>query len=516
MKDREPGSPEVAAEVGTVAKGGAVQIAGQVTNRSFAFLFTVAAAELLSRVGFGLYRQVFQVLVVFGQLGLAGFNYSAMRFISRARAAEDHSGVRGAARASIMGAVIASAIVLVLLFSGADVVASAFGDDPDSRSELARLLRIGALYVPLFALMQVLRYCTQAYKTMVPSVIVGNIVQPAARFALGVGALLVGFEVAGALVTLVASMGIGVITGAYYYRRILSSAERAAAPRARPREMTRFALLQGGASLLGIQSLGLGVLVLGVFHGGEVEVGLFGIALALQGPGGIFLSGIVNIWAPVVSDLHEKGDIARLESLYQTITRWVATFSFPVFAALIIDAELFLRMFFPKWVDATSVVAVLAIGNFFYAGTGPTGYVISMTGRPGVNFANSIVAVALYAAAGAVVVPEHGALGMAVIDAVITALVNTARVVQAKILVGVQPFGRSLLKPVVATAVGAAALLLWRLVPSDSIPLELVGLAIAAAVYVIVLRRFGLDPEERYVWERIRARASRGRRRGGP
>jgi O-antigen/teichoic acid export membrane protein len=281
----------------------------------------------------------------------------------------------------------------------------------------------------------------------------------------------------------------------------------------------RFALPQGGASLLGIQSLGLGVIVLGIFHPSEAVVGLFGIGLALQGPGGIFLSGIVNIWAPVVSDLHAKGDIARLESLYQTITRWVATFSFPVFAALMIDAELFLEMFFPKYADVTSaasVVAVLAIGNFFYAGTGPTGYVISMTGRPGVNFANSVVAVALYAAAGAIVVPEHGALGMAVVDAVVTALVNSLRVVQAKVLVGVQPFGRSLVKPVVATAVGAAVLLTWKLVASDAIPVELAGLVVAGAVYVIVLRLFGLDPEERYVWERIRARALRGRSRRAP
>ena len=501
-------SREVAAEVGTVAKGGAVQIAGQVTNRGLTFLFTAAAAELLSKVGFGLYRQVAQILIVGGQLGLAGFNYAAMRFITRARARGDHPGVRGAARTSLTGAAIASAIVVVLLLAGADILAAAFVDGAEGRSDFARYVRIGAPYVPLFALMQVLRYCTQAYKTMVPSVIVGNIVQPAARFALGAGALVVGFEIAGAVATLAAGVGVGAVAGVVYFRRVLSDAERTARPRSRPGEIVRFALPQGGSSLLGIQALGLGVIVLGIFSN-SVDVGVFSVALALQGPGGIFLSGIVNIWAPIVSDLHEKGDIARLQSLYQTITRWVVTFSFPVFAALIIDSELFLRMFFPKYVGAGSVVAVLAAGNFFYAGTGPTGYVISMTGRPGVNFANSVVAVALYAGAGAIVVPEHGALGMAVVDAVITALVNTARVIEAKLLVGVQPFGRSILKPLGATAIGSGVLLLWRLVPSDSVPVELIGLALAAVTYLMMLRLFGVDPEERYVWDRIKSRVGR-------
>ncbi|MDQ4027113.1 MAG: polysaccharide biosynthesis C-terminal domain-containing protein, partial [Actinomycetota bacterium] len=264
-------------------------------------------------------------------------------------------------------------------------------------------------------------------------------------------------------------------------------------------------------SLLGIQSLGLGIIVVGLFRENR-EVGLFAVALALQGPGGVFLSGIVNIWAPVVSDLYGRGAVDRLESLYQTITRWIATFSFPVYAALIIEPDFFVRFFGNAALEAASVAAILAVGNLFYSGTGPTGYVLSMTGRPGVNFANSISAVVLYVVLGSMVVPEHGAVGMAVVDSVVTALVNAARVLEAKILVGVQPFGKSFLKPVAATVIAAAVLLLWQLVPGDTVVLEIVGIVVAGVVYLVVLRALGLDPEERYVWDRIRARAARTRR----
>jgi hypothetical protein len=100
---------------------------------------------------------------------------------------------------------------------------------------------------------------------------------------------------------------------------------------------------------------------------------------------------------------------------------------------------------------------------------------------------------------------------MAVVDAFVTALVNSARVVEAKLLVGVQPFGRSFLKPVTATLVAAAVLLAWRLVPGG-LAVEIAGVVVAAAVYLGVLRALGLDPEERHVWERIKARATRRRR----
>lgn len=495
-------------DIRTVARGGAVQITGQMCHRIVSFFFTLIAFRFLGKSGYGLYRQVAQILVISGQIGLAGFNYASMRFIALARANKDPGRVRGAARVGITGALMASTIVVGSLLLLSDPLAQQFADDPSKVGEFADLIRLGAAYVPLFALMQVLRYCTQAYKTMVPSVIAGNIVQPLTHFVLGVALLAAGLEVAGALGSLVGAMAMGALAAAFFYFRILKEEERTAPVRLSLGPMVRFALPQAGSSLLGVQTLGVGVLLLGLY-GPDGEAGLFGLALALQASGTLFLSGVVNIWAPVVSDLYERGAIDRLGSLYQTLTRWVATFSFPVFAALILEPDLFAVVTGGSGaLDAAPVAAILAAGNLFYAGTGPTGYVISMSGRPGINFVNSAVAIALYVFVGAAVASEHGAVGIAVVDACITALINSARVIEARVIVGVQPFGRSFLKPVVATLGGSAALLLWRLIPGDSIPLEIAGVCVAAGVFLLLLRRFGIDPEERYVWQTIRDRIS--------
>jgi O-antigen/teichoic acid export membrane protein len=508
----EPNSltKEAARDVAVVAKGGAVQIVGQVTQRSLSFFFTAVAQRVLATGGYGLYRVVAQVLALGGQIGLMGFNYASMRWISKARASNDPGGVKGAASVGITGSAIMSVIVAAAIVLLAPQIAPVFCDGKCDVSRFEQLLRVGALYVPFFAVMQVLRYCTQAYKTMVPSVVVGNIIQPAVRFLVGVAFLLAGFEIMGAVVTLVISMAVGAVSGWFYLRRMLRGEERTAAPVRRVGEMVRFAIPQAGSSLLGIQSLGLGIILLGILAT-DFQTGLFAVALSLQGPAGVFLSGIVNIWAPVVTDLYEKGEIERLGSLYQTITRWIVTFAFPISAAMILEPDLFLVFFGKDAASAAPIIAVLAAGNLFYSGTGPTGYVLSMTGRPGVNFINSIVGVALYIALGLWIVPKHGALGMAWVDAIVTALVNTARVIQAKILVGVQPFGRSFIKPVVATLVGAGVLLAWRLVPGDGYLIETAGVVIAAVVYIVVLGLFGIDEEERYVWDRIRQRALKRR-----
>jgi O-antigen/teichoic acid export membrane protein len=510
-------SREAARDIAIVAKGGAIQVVGQILQRGLSFLFAAVIVRTLGLAASGVFRQVSQTLTLAGQLGLLGFNFAAMRWIARSRASGEPGGVKGAAQVAVAGALISSAIVFAAVMVLAGPIGATFGDSPANDAEFARLIRLGAAYIPLFALLQVYRYCTQAYKTMVPSVVAGNIVQPAARFILGLAMILAGFKVAGVVVTLVVSMGIGAAVAYWYYRRLLTTQEREAEPLRKVGEMVRFSFAQAGASLLGIQSLGLGILLLGIISN-DAAVGVFGIALSLQGPANVFLGGIVNIWAPMVSDLHSKGEMDRLDSLYKTINRWIATFSFPVAAALIIEPDLFVRLFAGNEVsgrligDGTAAVAILAVGNIFYTGTGPTGYVLSMTGRPGVNFINSIIGVALYISLGILVVPDHGIVGMAVVDSFVTALMNSVRVVQAKLIVGVQPFGRTFYKPVVATLAGAAVLFPWSFFADDDSWLEVGGIAIAAVVYLFVLKALGLDPEERHVWDRIRKRAfKRGR-----
>lgn len=510
-------SSEARSDVKTVAKGGAIQVIGQVSQRSVSFFFGAVFVRILDEASYGLYRFATQALSIAGQIGLAGFHYAAMRWIARARAAGQPSGVKGAARVGIAGTFAASAVTATVLLFGADWIARPFGQSSADQAEVARLLRIGAPYVPLFALLQVLRYCTQGYKTMVPSVVAGNIVRPAVRFVLGVAVLIAGFQVAGAILSLFASVAIAAAVAGWYFLRMMTPEERAARPTSEIGPMVRFSFPQAGASLLGIQTLGLGIIIL-KSAGTNAEVGLFAIALSLQGPGNVFLGGIVNIWAPVVSDLYERGEIARLDALYKTVSRWVVTFSFPVFVALILEGDLFVRIFAgpraPALLEsgAAVVVAVLALGNFFYTATRPTGYVISMTGRPGVNLINSVVGVVLYAGLGLWLVPRHGVLAMAWIDAGVTATINSARVVQAWVLVGVQPFGRSFLKPVKASLAGGAALLAWRLVPGPETVMEIAGLCVGAVVYLGVLRFLGLDQEEKYVFDGIKKRVFK---RGG-
>lgn len=62
-----------------VAKGGATQITGQLMQGGLPFIFVAIAVRILGTADSGLVRRAVQALAIIGQLGLAGFNYSAMR-----------------------------------------------------------------------------------------------------------------------------------------------------------------------------------------------------------------------------------------------------------------------------------------------------------------------------------------------------------------------------------------------------------------------------------------------------
>jgi O-antigen/teichoic acid export membrane protein len=495
-----------AGDARAVAKGGAIQIGGQIANRALTFLFLAVAVRTLGTDGFGLYKQVFQVLTIGTMLASGGFPWAAVRFIAQARARGDHSGSRGAGRVTLVSTAVISAVFFALVVAFPSLVAGPFADSVSDRSEFALLLQIGAAYIPFYAVMQVLRSCTQAYKSMVPSVMVGNIIQPISRLGLGIIALLLGWALTGAMTTLVISGAMGMIAGLWYYRRMLTADERAAKPRANLKEILKFTLPQAGVTFFGTGSLGLGVLILGAF-GSDAQVGLFAIATALQTAGNIFATGIVAIFSPLVVELYERTETARLEALYQTINRWMATFSLPIFGALMLEPDLFTRILGGnEAAGAAILIPILAIGNIVRVGTGPASTLLSMSGRPLLNFFNSFFAVVAYVGLGIWLVPIHGALGMAIVDSAVTLLVNAARAVEVRILLGLRPFGKTFLKPIVAISAAAVVALTLRLFVAEAVVFELAGLVVFMVVYLAALKMLGIDPEERHVYDAFKDR----------
>ncbi|MGH2820725.1 MAG: lipopolysaccharide biosynthesis protein, partial [Actinomycetota bacterium] len=272
-----------------------------------------------------------------------------------------------------------------------------------------------------------------------------------------------------------------------------------------------YAVPMAGNAFLGIPTGGVGIILLGL-SSTDHQVGIFAIAAMLQAPGVAFLPAVGSLFSPIVTDLFQRGAIERLRSMLQMLARWIATFSLPVFAIVSLEAEFFTSLFGDRATAAAGLVWIMALGNIVNTATGPTALVLSMTGRPGINFMNLLVTMLLYVVVGSFAAREMGAFGMAMVDAGATALVNILRAVECRLLVGIHPFGRTYYKPVLAAAGGAAVLFVWKVVAGAGGLQSVAGIALGSLVYLAILRVLRLDPEEKHVWEAIRNRLKTLRR----
>jgi hypothetical protein len=116
----------------------------------------------------------------------------------------------------------------------------------------------------------------------------------------------------------------------------------------------------------------------------------------------------------------------------------------------------------------------------------------------------------LYVGLGVLVAPDHGLLGIAYVTAIVTIFGNVGRLVHVWILVGVQPFGPTFFKPVVATLCAAVPMILAILI--GSFVVDVASLFVAAIVYLITLRLLGLDPQEAHVFQQLKRRVQALRR----
>ncbi|HKY60787.1 MAG TPA: oligosaccharide flippase family protein [Gemmatimonadota bacterium] len=481
-----------------------IQFVGTGTNRVAGLLFVAMAIRLLGAAGFGVYRQIAQLLITTSTIAMLGFDGALLRSVAQARARRVLGAVRSATRTAVTTVTIVSLVLFLGFYLAADPIAAAFADQPSQEREMAFLLRLGAAFVPLFALAKVLSTGAMGFKTVVPSVLVADVLQPVSLLLLSTLAIVAGYGVAGAVGALLGSAAVALVAASWFFRGLVPEAPREPHPTSSFRSMAAFGLPRAGSRAMRWGNFG--TLILGIF-GTDRDVALFAVATSLQGIVFIFPQAFISIWQPIVVDLVERKETERLGTIYQTVNRWVASCSFGLIVSLVILPEPFVRILGGTTVqEATVLTSVIAMGTLFQVGTGLCGALVTMAGYPITNLVNSIGIWTLYISAAWLIVPHHGVMGMAVIHSAAGALSNLVMVLAARWLIGIQPYGRSFLKPIAATCAAGVVLLLWRGLVERSLYLDLLGLALAGAAYTAALWVTGMDAEDRIVYERVRVR----------
>jgi len=243
------------------------------------------------------------------------------------------------------------------------------------------------------------------------------------------------------------------------------------------------------------------ILMLGYFTDASV-VGLYHPAARTAGLLQALLISFIGIYAPIMSQLHAKGDFREMSRLYKLVSRWLLTFSIPISLVFILYPVKVMLLFGPDYMDSASVLVLLTIAAFVQTALSAAGPVLSMSGYTRLVLWNSLGAFIINLVLNIILIPKFGILGAAWATLISMTALGLARIIEVQLILKLSFFSSRLYKPILAGLVTFFCIISIRsfvMVYHTVVTLSVVFL-FSIFIYGFILWFLKLEPEDKDFW----------------
>lgn len=490
-------------DVITLAKGAGVSFVGSVAGAVGGFAFTLIAARGLGSHQFGVLTLGITIAELLGLLAVLGLRRGVIRYVAQYRGAGDPARERGTVLLASLLIGVAATVAGASLFVFADRIGSYFPD----QTQLGSLLRLLAVSVPLSALTIGFVGVTDGQKKMHYRVLVSNVVQPALLIGIAAVLLLLGWQLRGVAVAYVvaAAMAAG-LAFFFVHPYFVGPRERRIAPAFEPRQLVSFSFPLFLLNIVNQLSGRLEIYLLGLLQASEAA-GIFNVVSRTALLGKMAQGSLISIFAPMIADLHSRGQKKEMEHLLQVATQWAVASNIPVLMLTILFAQPILTLFGSAFEAGATALIILAFAQFISVAVGPVGVTLTMAGWPAINLANSLATLILNLGLDLWFIPRLGLVGAALGSGVALSAVNLAQAAEVYHMVGVRSVSRRLVKPLIAGAGAAAGVQILRgfsPAAAGGLAILLVGIPLFLLLYAAALYGLGLEEEDHLVIRAVR------------
>jgi O-antigen/teichoic acid export membrane protein len=504
------------ADLAFLARGGALNLIGVVSNAVFGFLLVVVVTRGFGATATGLF---FESVALFHLLATAsqwGAEVGVVRMVPRYRVLDRHRDVGLVIWSALLPAFVVGATFAVGLVAFADPLGRILTNG-DHGADLADVLRVLAPFVPLAAASAVVLASTRGLGTMMPTTIVDKLGRAGAQPALALLVVLAGSSTVVLALGWATPIALALAAGSMWLAVLFRGVEGRNEPR-RPaaraavfREFWRFTAPRGLASMFAVAILWLDTLLLGSLRSAE-EAGRYAAATRYLVLGQFIGVAIAQVVAPKLSELLAAGDRERGRLLYATATSWLMVMAWPLYLSMIVFGPALLSVFGSGYRGAGVVLAILGAAMLVATAVGPVDVVLLMAGKSSWNLFNTVVAVILNVVLNLLLIPPFGIKGAAAAWAASILANNLLPLAQVWRLEGLHPFDRGSIAAAVSAVLvfGFLAAAARAILGADLVALVVFG-AVGIPAYLLLLWRFRgslhLDAL-REVYPRARRRAA--------
>lgn len=482
----------------TAAKGGGVSFAGRIFEYVIRFAFGIFIARVVGVEQYGLYTLAITVSLIATNIAMFGLQTGMVRFLPATIREKDDQATWGIIQVSVGIPLIFSIVLSLGLLLLADNLAVLLFHDP----RMAPLLRIASLLIPLDTLSSMAYVITISYKQPKYSVIANNVLSPLIKLLMAAAFLAIGLSTQGILLAQLIASITGLLVLIYFVNSLFPLSRPLGSAIKHAKKLIRYSLPVYLGWIVNTLQSTFTTLALG-FLGLASGVGVYTAASRFSLIGSMFYLSIGNISTPIFADLHSQGNSNQMKAYYQTTARWLIMFNIPVFLTSVLYAKPLLWLFGDDFTAGVSSMIILAFGTLAYTSTGLGANILDMTDHPKVNSINSLIMVFILIFLNILFVPRWEVLGAALATSISIVLVNVISLIEVWVLLRMQPYNRSLIKPLLAGLIaGTVAVIINHFFALSNLPKLIVGGGMLWFVYLGMLFLFKLPQDDMLVVER--------------
>ncbi|MCW3838419.1 lipopolysaccharide biosynthesis protein [Sphingomonas canadensis] len=374
----------------------------------------------------------------------------------------DEERANAAVKLALIVSMSTTTAAAALIALNAEWIAGFFATAPQDREALPRMIAIFVWTLPLWTFVEIATSAARARRAFGPEIRLRLFWEQVARILFALGVFALGMRSTGLIVAHLASLSITALLSVrlltrYYDPRLLVRAriERDLARNLLisgvgllPSELARRALVDAPAILLNLMIPGAR---------GADAAGLFEIGRKLATVPQIVRQAFQYVLGPLSS--HQASvDRSVIGLLYRFSSRVSTALVVPLAGLMIFSARDLLSVYREEAMGALPILVILSAARAADAIVGPSTAIVEMVGHRALPMLNTLIAMLVWVVLALMLVPQHGALGMAIAVAAAVLATSWAAMVELRISDGVSPFDLKLLQGLAVAMVGLAAM----------------------------------------------------------
>ena len=479
-------------------RGSSLLVAGRLLALAINLATQVLIVRALSKGDYGAFAFGLALVSTARTVVSLGHHQVYTRFFSLYDEREEHGKFLGTIVMEILTIVCAAAFLFVALIAARDVLTGSVVDDDAAMGVLLILV----LLAPLEALERIFESLLAVFSR--PRAIFARkyVLTPGLRFACVLALLALDSSVELLAVGYVVTGAAGVALYVALVWRIFREGHLLARMRAARMQMPfrevfgfAFPLLTG--ELLYISMTAGSVVLLG-YHGTGEDVAQYRAVYPAAHLNVMVLFTFALLFTPLATRMYARGDREGMRVAYWQTAAWLAVLSFPIFAVTApFAAATTHTLFGARYEDSAAVLAVLSCGYYFSAALGFNALTLQTYGALGYVVRVNVIAAVVNLVLALVLIPRHGAIGVAVANGVTLVVQNVLMQAGLARRVGVPALDPRSLRTYGVIA-AAAGLLVAAQAALDPPFVIAVALAAAASGGVLLATRSTLDLERTF------------------